>query len=214
MNIIKKIQSLVILLAFLISTSLYAETLDHIVAIVNDDVITRSELRNEMHTTQLQLRAMQKSIPPDAILKKRVLDHLIDKKLQLQIAKQMNITIPDNELNTVIARIAAQNNLTTTQLFERIKDEGMSASAYKETLREQLLLQKVQQQEIASKVVINPDEVEHLLQTKAKGQHGKVNAATRKEIENQLLHEKFEEAGRNWLSKIRAMAYIEIKPEK
>jgi len=210
MNIIKKI---VILLVFLMSTALYAETLDHIVAIVNDDVITRSELRNEMHTTRLQLRAMQKSIPPDAILKKSVLDHLIDKKLQLQIAKQMNITIPDNELNTVIARIAAQNNMTTTQLFERIQNEGMSVSAYKETLREQLLLQKVQQQEIASKVVINPDEVEHLLQTKAKGQQGKVNAATRKEIENQLLHEKFEEAGRNWLSKIRGVAYIEIKPE-
>lgn len=188
-----------------------AETLDRVVAIVNDDVVTQSELHTETQNITLQMRAMGQPVPEKAALSKQVLNHIIDKKLQLQIAKQLNITVGDKELNSVINRIASQNNMTQAQLVERIQLEGMSVSAYKNNLREQLLLQKVQQHEVASKITITPDEVARIMETKSVSD--KKNPATKKAIENQLLQEKFAEAGTVWLSKLRGLAYIEIKSD-
>lgn len=203
------------LIVFCCTTTLSAETLNRVVAVVNDDVITQSELNSEIRNVSLQMRASGANISQDAEFKKKVLNHLIDKKLQMQVAKQAHITISDKELHTVIGRIAAQNQMTTSQLLDRIKIEGMNVNAYKENLREQLLLQKVQQQEIASKVTITPDEVDRAMHSNrwSKYTKGKSPAVAKKEIESRLLQEKFEEAGHNWLSKLRGFAYIEIKTD-
>jgi len=204
--IVKKLVTYCIIMASLITSNAMAQQLDSVVAIVNDDVITQSELRNEEKNVALQMRAMGQSMSYDAASKKRVLDHLIDKKLQLQLAKQLHIDISDKELNGVIGKIAAQNNMTMDQLLERIQQEGLNVKAYKSNLREQLLLQKVQQHEVASKIALTPDEVNSALQSQ-----GKSGLAAKKAVENQLLHRKFEEAGKVWLSKLRGIAYIEIK---
>lgn len=216
MMIIKKIRLLLILVTCCFTTMLFAETLNRVVAIVNDDVITESELRAEMNAITMQLRASGQNIPHDETFKKNTLNHLIDKTLQLQIAKQLNITISDSELNTIIGRIASQNNMTASQLLERIQQEGMNAKAYKENLREQLLLQKVQQQEVASKITITPQEVDRMMNSpefRKQLVNGKASASTKKEIESRLLQEKFEAAGKNWLSKLRGIAYIDIKKD-
>lgn len=216
MMITKKIRFLLMLVACCFTTMLCAETLNRVVAIVNDDVITQSELRAEMNAITMQLRASGRPVPHDEAFKTNTLNHLIDKTLQLQIAKQLNITISDKELNTIIGRIASQNNMTTSQLLERIQQEGMNAKAYKENLREQLLLQKVQQQEVASKITITPQEVDRMMNSpefRKQLVNGKASAATKKEIESRLLQEKFEAAGKNWLSKLRGLAYIDIKKD-
>lgn len=220
MNIANKIRSFILpitlIAACFFTTLSFAETLNRVVAVVNDDVITSSELQKEMHTLSMQIRANGGKIPSDGSFRKKALQHLIDKKLQLQIAKQLNIRISDQEVNDVVSRIAQQNQMTTQQLTERLQAEGMNLSAYKETLREQLLLQKVQQQEVASKITISQEEVDSALRSTKWAKQlasGRSRAAVKKDIEHSLLQEKFEVAGKNWLSKIRGIAFIDIKKE-
>src|SRR5579871_5070633 len=143
MKINHKIATLFFVILALFTSFLHAETLDKVVAIVNDDVITQSEFREAANHMVLQLRASGQQANNDAAFKKRIINFLIEKKIQLQIAKQLHLKIDEKELNTIIGRIAAQNNMTNEQLIERIKLEGLNVTVYKDNLREQLLLQKL-----------------------------------------------------------------------
>jgi peptidyl-prolyl cis-trans isomerase SurA len=135
------------------------EQLDQIVAIVNDDVVTRSELTHSLALIKLQMTESHMALPASAILRQQVLDQLINKKLQLQIAQQAGIKMTDKDVDQFIQRIADQNQVSTQTLYARLTQEGMSVSDYRKEMREQLILQKLQQQEVISHVTVSPDEI-------------------------------------------------------
>lgn len=137
------------------------ETLDQIVAVVNDDVITKTELQKAVTMTQLQLAGS--GAPAPAELQKQVLNQLINKKLQLQIAQQVNVRISDADLNRAIGMIAEQNNVSVETLYDRIGSEGLSTSAYRQEMRDQMTMQKLQQQEVVSRISVSPDEVDRMV---------------------------------------------------
>jgi peptidyl-prolyl cis-trans isomerase SurA len=154
--------SLLLCCAFCTTLSLAksnSESLDKIIAVVNDDVITTSELQQSLAIVKLQIAQQNGPAPSENILKKQVLDQLISKKLQLQIAKQAGIGISDTDLDRAIETIAKQNNATTEMLYERLNADGMSTTDYRREIRDQLTLQKLQQQEVVSRISITPDEV-------------------------------------------------------
>lgn len=136
-----------------------AQSLDKMIAVVNDDVITTSELDQAMQITKSQIAGQNVQMPPESILKKQVLEQLINKKVQLQLAQQAGIDISDTELNKAIKHIASQNQISVTSLYEQISKEGMSKQAYRAEMHDQLLIQKLQQHEVASKITISPQEV-------------------------------------------------------
>ncbi|HVT63334.1 MAG TPA: SurA N-terminal domain-containing protein, partial [Legionellaceae bacterium] len=102
------------------------EALDKVAAVVNDSVITQHELDTQVELMRKQLLSKKVAIPPDTILRKQVLQHLIDVDVQLQLAKANDITIDANELDSTIAKIAEDNKLSMTQLREAISREGMT----------------------------------------------------------------------------------------
>jgi len=135
------------------------EALDQIVAVVNDDVVTKSELNKAMTIAKMQISQEHLPTPAETVLTKQVLDQLINKKLQLQIAKQVGITIPDDLLDQTIGRVAKQNNISIEALYQQLSHEGMTKTSYRDEIREQLTLQKLQQQEVVSHITISPEEV-------------------------------------------------------
>jgi peptidyl-prolyl cis-trans isomerase SurA len=141
-------------------------SLDKIVAIVNDDVVTHSELKRALSIAKMQIAQSHAPSPSEQQLTQEVLKQLIDKKLELQIAKQAGVNISDDELDETIKGIADQNQMTVTALYQRINQEGMSTTAYKEEMREQLTLHKLQQQEVVSHVNISKDEVTSFLNSR------------------------------------------------
>lgn len=145
--------------ALLCTHSFAAQSLDTMVAVVNDDVITTSELNEAVGIMKSQIASQNISAPADSVLKKQVLDQLINKKLQLQLAKQAGVDITDAEMNKAVGMIAKQNNISVDTLYEKLKQEGMSTTEYRSELHDQLLVQKLQQQEVASKITISPQEV-------------------------------------------------------
>jgi peptidyl-prolyl cis-trans isomerase SurA len=135
------------------------QSLDQIVAVVNDDVITKSELDHSLSIVKMQISQQNAPMPTDSVLQKQVLEQLVNKRLQLQIAKQAGVNVSDADLDKAIGTIAKQNNMSTASLYQRLSQEGMSTSDYRREIREQLTLQKLQQQEVVSHVVITPEEV-------------------------------------------------------
>src|SRR5579885_272722 len=142
------------------------ESLDQIVAIVNDDVVTKSELKHTLSMVKAQMAQERVSIPSDAVLQKQVLNQLVNKKLQLQIAKQVGIRITDADLDRAVQNIATQNNMSVSDLYKRINLDGLSTADYRNEMRNQMTIQKLQQQEVASRIAVAPGEVDSFMRSK------------------------------------------------
>lgn len=136
------------------------QALDQMVAVVNDDLITKSELDSAMTAAKAQL-AQERGVnlPSDKSLEKQVLQQLINKKLQLQVADQAGIKVSNDELDEAITKIASQNNVTVDQLYDHIKQTGLTPENYRHEIRDQIALQRLQQHEVAGKVTVTPEEV-------------------------------------------------------
>ena len=92
--------------------SAFAEKLDQVVAVVNDGVVTESELTKQMQHVKQQLNKNQIKQPDQKAFKRQVLDHMIARNLQLQMAKKAGLEIDDHELNQTVSELAAQNKMT------------------------------------------------------------------------------------------------------
>ncbi len=145
-----------------ISTS----NLDKIVAIVGGDVITQSELNKRM--TMISRMSNEEGIKPSA-LRNQAMDSLINNLLQLQLGQRIGMQINETELNNVISNIAKNNHLTVEQLKKSLQEqEGLSFKEYREHLREQMLISRIQQQFLGKEVMINDKDVEKILRTPQK----------------------------------------------
>jgi len=98
------------------SVSVFAESLDKVVAVVNDGVITQSEFNTQLDMWRQQLRARKAEMPPESALQKQVLNRLIDEALQLQLAKANGVVIDNGELDETVSNIAADNHRTSAPL--------------------------------------------------------------------------------------------------
>lgn len=129
--------------------------LDKIVAVVNDDVITWSELVKEMQ------------IDPSAASQgeRAVLDRLIDKKLQILEAKRLGMKVKKSEIQSAIKDIQSKYNITEKQLQESLGDQGLNMEDYQTELKEQILLTKVVTFEIRSKIILTDQEIRRYYKT-------------------------------------------------
>lgn len=157
------IKKLSLLLLFLsISLNAFAknvQSLDRIVAVVNDDVVTRSELDRALDIVGKQLTQEKNMTSDKKELQKQVLNQLINKKIQLQIAEQAGIRATEEDLNNAIGHIAQQNHMSTNTLYQRLHEEGMTTKDYRNEIREQITLGKLQRQQINSRITVSPQEV-------------------------------------------------------
>jgi peptidyl-prolyl cis-trans isomerase SurA len=164
----RRIYYIALLLGVLVSLNSHAQNamsnspikrLDKIVAIVEREAITQSELEGEMEKIKKQLEHFNQPIPSQAELRKQVLDVLIAKNLQLQIAKQQNIQVPEEDVNAAIESVAKNNKISVSQLKEAVERTGITYDEYHKQIREQIILQKVEQQELGKKVTLTPEDV-------------------------------------------------------
>jgi len=140
-----------------------AEILDKIVAVVNEDVITLSELR-EISVPYLERMKAQYSINYDEAqakeTEKRILDQLIDEKLVKQEADRLKIVIEKKDIDTAIRETKEKNKLSEDQLKQALADQGMSLEKYREQLSDQMQKMRLLDQEIKSKVQVAKKEIE------------------------------------------------------
>ncbi|WP_028388876.1 peptidylprolyl isomerase [Legionella fairfieldensis] len=160
------VKRIVFLLLWVPIFTVNAQTLDKVVAVVNNGVITESELNAQVELLKQQLLAKKTQLPAEKVLRKQVLQHLIDVDLQLQLAKQNDITVDSTDLNDAITKIATSNHLTLTQLRQEVEKQGLGWQTFRENIRKEILISRVQQKAIGKDIpVVSSEQVEDYLKT-------------------------------------------------
>lgn len=139
--------------------------LDRIVAVVNNEVITQSDLNQEVRVIAQQLRQQNRALPPDDVLQTQVLERTIMRQLQLQTAATTGIRVDDDTLNRAIESIAKQNELPLAQFREVLEKDGFDFAAFRDDIRNELIITRLLQREVGNKIVVTDQEVENFLAT-------------------------------------------------
>jgi peptidyl-prolyl cis-trans isomerase SurA len=153
-----------VVLAFVPTTLLAAETLDRIVAVANDEVITLSELRMRADQTERQMQQQNAPKMARAQLEEKVLDRLVLERLQLQRARTGGMRVDDVTLDRAVQRMAEQNGLSMARFREVIeKQEGVQWSRFREDIRTEILISRLREREVDSRIVVSDAELDAAL---------------------------------------------------
>ena len=163
-----KLPTLLILLFVLFAPAATAqlmptEPLDSVVAVLDEDVILRSELDRQVNAITAQYASNPQQLPPRDELERQVLDRLIMTKLQVARADSTGIKISDAEVDQTVAQIAQQNRLDVGQLRQAIERQGMTWDQFRTNVYEESLVRQLRQRVIQSRVQVSDTEIELLL---------------------------------------------------
>ena len=141
------------------------EVLDQVVAIVDDDIILASELKERIQDVRNNMESRGIEVPEDEILVRETLDRLILDSIQMQLANRYGVRIPDAQLDEAMTRLARQNGLTLEQFRIALEQSGQSYAAARESLRDDLAIQRVQQGNVMRNINISEQEIDNFLAT-------------------------------------------------
>lgn len=156
--------------------TLPVESLDSIVAVIDDDIVLRSELDRDVQMIRQQYAGNPQQLPSMDVLERQVLDRLILMKLQVARATSNGIKIPDSEVDQTLGRIAEQNKLTVAQMRQALQAQGQSYDQFRRSVRDQLTVQALQQRMVQSRVQISDAEIDSVIKN-GKLRRGQIHLA-------------------------------------
>jgi len=143
--------------------------IDSVVAVVNDDVITRYELDDRIRDVVRQLQRQNTPLPPMNVLQKQILERMITDLLQRQYAKETGIRVDDPQLDQAITRIAQQNKFPSLAAFRaKLEADGVNYRKFREEIRSEIISTRLRKREVESKIMISDKEVDDYLANKAR----------------------------------------------
>ncbi len=140
-----------------------AQPLDSIVAVVNDDVVLRSELDRQIAQVNAQFANNPGQLPPRDVLERQLLDRLILQKLQIARANDSGIKVSDAQIDGAMRQIAQQNHIEVGQLRGALQSQGIDYEQFRNNLRDQLLVQQLRQQVGQSRAQVSEAEIDSLI---------------------------------------------------
>lgn len=137
--------------------------IDRIVAVVNDEVITLHELRARISETFAQMRSRNVTPPPAEEFERQQLERMILEKVQLQHAAETQLRVDDRLLDASLSRIAESNRMDVAQLRAAIEQDGMVWSRFREDIRKQIVMSRLRDREVESRVVVTEGEIANFI---------------------------------------------------
>ena len=145
--------------------------LNSMVAIINEDVITRLELDHRILKIKQQLASQNTPLPPAAALERQVLERMIVEHLQLTLAKQRGVTVDDESLNNILSNIAAENGLSLIQLREVLQEDGIDFAGFREQIRDEIIISRLRNAVVDSSIKITDQEIDTFLESQREDQN-------------------------------------------
>lgn len=137
--------------------------LDRVVAVVNTEVITARELDQRMVFVEQQLRAQKVQGPPRDALMKQVLERMIVDRAQMQRARDLGLRVDEGQVDRALGRIADENRIPVSELRRRVEGEGTPFARFRDDVREQILLTRLREREVESRVQVSEADVDAFL---------------------------------------------------
>jgi peptidyl-prolyl cis-trans isomerase SurA len=138
-------------------------TADYIVAVVNQELVTNAELQTRLARIREDAARNKTQLPAPAELRKQVLEALIDERVQVTNARETGPKIDEAELDRAVANVAVQNQLTMPQLRSRLQQQGIAYGAFRNNVKDQILMERVREREVNSRIRVGNDEVDALI---------------------------------------------------
>lgn len=150
-----------------VTSSSQDQLIDGVIAIVNDTPILRSQLDRAVAQASAQLQAQNKPVPPAQQLYPQVLDQLITKQIQLDLIKRQGLQAEENAVNAALTNLAQQNGVASLAEFQQKLDAQRAGSyqALRQKVSEDLAIQTLQQQQLASRIKISDQDVDNFLKS-------------------------------------------------
>lgn len=136
---------------------------DHIVAVVNSEPVTNNEVLAMRNRMLRELSGRGGPLPDAQQLTDQAVELLINEKAQLQLAREQGIKIDDDQLDQAEASVAASNQLTREAFQQRLQQQGLSLADYREQLRKQLILSRLREREVESRIRVSELEIDQFL---------------------------------------------------
>ncbi len=146
-----------------------AQTGDYIVAVVNQELVTAAEVQQRINRARAEAQQTRAQLPPPAALRKQVVDVLIDERVLVTNARESGMKIDESELDRAVANVAAQNQLTMSQLRDRLRKEGIDYPKFRANIKDQLLVERMREREVASRIKVSDAEIDALLEQRRSG---------------------------------------------
>ncbi|NMG44826.1 molecular chaperone SurA [Aromatoleum toluvorans] len=144
-----------------------AVEVDRIVAVVNNEVITTLELRERVQQAQRQLARQGTALPPADVFERQVLERLVLERAQTQLAAETSLKVDDATLDRAIGRIAENNRLSMTDLRLALEKDGITWNRFRDQIRSEILLTRLREREVDSRIVVTDAEIENFLANNA-----------------------------------------------
>jgi peptidyl-prolyl cis-trans isomerase SurA len=144
-----------------------AVALDRVLVVVNDEAITQWDMNEQRRILLQQMKASKIQPPSNDVLEKQVLERLIIERAVLQYAKETGIRVDDTTVERTILRVAEENKLPPEDFRKVLEREGIPYANYREDIRRQIIIQRVRDREVDSKVTVSDAEVDNYLATVA-----------------------------------------------
>jgi peptidyl-prolyl cis-trans isomerase SurA len=148
---------------FFVTVSTSAEIVDRIVAVVNDDIITLSDLNQLFKSYSDRIKSLEYSWGKTRRMlekvRKDILNQLIDQKLTDQEVKRTNIDISEEDIDSAIERIKEQNYYSDKELRQALSKEGITLKEFRKRIKVQILRSKIVNLKVKSKIVITEEDI-------------------------------------------------------
>jgi peptidyl-prolyl cis-trans isomerase SurA len=139
--------------------------LDKTIAVVNNTVITQSELDRRFKMVSLQLKEKQLPLPPTDELSHQIQERLVIEKLMMQRAQETGVHVTDFMLDNALAEYTSSKKQTLQQLRENLNQAGISYNAFREDFRTEMTINQLQQRDIWSQIRISDQEIDAFLKS-------------------------------------------------
>ncbi|HEX7636832.1 MAG TPA: peptidylprolyl isomerase, partial [Burkholderiaceae bacterium] len=130
-----------------------------IVAVVNDESVTNNEVTQRMAKVRAEDAEKGGEQPTDPELRKQALDQLVEERVLVTYARDNGVKVDDAEVDRAISNIAQSNKLTTLQLRDRLRQEGLDYNTFRNNLRDQILIERVREREVVSRIHVSDSEI-------------------------------------------------------
>lgn len=161
----KTLRALPLLLAAAIGGAVHANptTIDRIAAVVNQDVVLASEVLDRYQAVVNRLAADGRELPPRDAIMEQILERLIVENIQMQEAARRGIEVDDETLTAAVTEFAAQSGMTIDAFIETLDAEGVSYRAFRDQVRQQITIERVQRDAVNRRVYILPQDIDEVL---------------------------------------------------
>ncbi|RFO96595.1 molecular chaperone SurA [Rhodoferax lacus] len=140
-----------------------AESADFVVALVNSEPITNSEVRAAIQRVTAQIKASGQPLPAVDEIRQGVLERLISDRAQLQLATETGVRIDDAAVDMAEQNLARQNQMDVDGLRKRMRKDGIQPDELRKQLRDQLTLTRLREREVDARVRISDQDVDRAL---------------------------------------------------